>query len=56
MEELTTAEIRKTIAAQTTFDGKLLPDMAESYKVKTLVDELLRRSQEWEAEHLTTAE
>ena len=50
MTNLSTDFIKETFDAQTTFDGKLLPDMAESYKLKTLVDELLRRSAEWETQ------
>lgn len=49
--ELTTAEIKEQIYTQVTFDGKLLPDMAEAYKIKALVDELLMRSQHLENMH-----
>ena len=45
---LTTADIKETLDTQTTFDGRLVPDMAESYKVRELVNELLRRSYDLE--------
>jgi len=41
---LSTKEIEQAIKKQTTFDGKLLPDMAESYNILSLVNILLERS------------
>lgn len=48
MKDMTAKEIKSQIYTQVTFDGKLLPDMAESYKVKSLVDELIRRAEQLE--------
>lgn len=50
--ELTVQEIKQQIYTQVTFDGRLLPDMAEAYKVKDLVDELLIRAKREEDNRL----
>ena len=56
INELTVQEIKKQIYSQVTFDGRLLPDMAEAYKVKDLVDELLVRAKREEDNRLAMKE
>jgi hypothetical protein len=49
LETWTTTQLIDVVKNSTTYDGRIAPDYAESYKLADVISELALRSMKWDA-------